>query len=106
MLKEERDSAFSILKVNQVFIKNKFGERNELMAMCNDLLGDSYMSHSDAFTAVSYYRKSLVIRKTIYKETHPRIAFSYSNIARYYSFKMEKDSALYFAKIAYNSFEK
>ena len=106
LLKEERDSAFSILKVNHSFIKNKFGERSELFAMCNDLLGDCYMSHSDAFTAVSYYRKSLVIRKTIYKETHPRIAFSYSNIARYYSFKMEKDSALYFAKIAYNSFLK
>ncbi len=104
LMKEERDSAFSILKANQVFIKNKFGERNELIAMCYDLLGDSYMSLSDAYAGVSHFRKSLDIRKTIYTENHPRIAFSYSNIARYYSFKIEKDSALYFAKIAYNSF--
>ena len=105
LLKEQNDSAITILKSCRNFIENRFGVQNELMALCNDQIGDYYMSLSDADAALLNYQKSLNIRNNLYNNNHPRVAFSLSNIARYYNFKIEKDSAFHYSEKAYKIFE-
>jgi hypothetical protein len=106
LLKEQGDSAMHFLKLNLAFIQNKFELQNELLAVCNDLMGEYYMSILDADAAMKYYQRSLNIRKYLYPHDHPRIAFSYSNYAKYYSFKIERDSALFYAELAYKLYLK
>jgi len=106
LIKEQNDSAFLVLKSNTQIIRSKFGERNEQLAICLDLLGDYYMALSDAEAALSNYRQSLKIRESIYNGNHPRIAYSFANIARFYNFKIEMDSAMLFAEKAYRIFSK
>ena len=105
LLKEQNDSAITILKTCRKYIENRFGNQNELMALCDDLIGDYYMALSDADAALLDYQQSLNIRNNLYNNNHPRVAFSLSNIARYYNFKIEKDSSLYYSEKAYKIFE-
>jgi len=105
LLIEQNDSAITILKSSRDFIENRFWDQNELMAQCNDLIGDYYMALSDADVALLYYKKSLNIRNNLYSNNHPRVAFSLSNLARYYNFKIEKDSAFHYSEKAYKIFE-
>ncbi len=101
---EQLDSTFNLIKFNEKFIQNKFGNNNELYATCKDLRGDYYMNFSDVETAVIIYRQALDIRNRIYAPNNPRVAYSLSNIARYYNFKITVDSAFIFADSAYQIF--
>lgn len=99
------NSAFTLLKSNHRLIQQKYGELNELMLVCNDLLGDCYMSISDAETAVKHYRYTLAIRSKIYDNGHQKISYSYANIARYHSFKINKDSAYFYSQKGIENFD-
>lgn len=106
LLTDKSDSAFSLLKSNRQQITKRYGTENELISICNDLLGDWYMSVSDAETALTYYQKSYKNRIGLYKPGHPHISFSLANLARYRNFKIDIDSALYYAEKAYIHFNK
>lgn len=72
-----------------------------LLADCYDVLGELRYYISDIVTAGQYFRKSLEIKERELKENDADLAFSYSNMGRYYNYTQQLDSAIIYTKKAY-----
>lgn len=72
----------------------------DLVAGYDDQLGKQYEQLGDIQTAEVYYRRSLEVRKKYYGEEDVRTAYSYSEIAGVFSFRIEVDSAWHYANRA------
>ncbi len=102
LILDRKDSALIFLEENRKLILKNFRKENELLASCDDLMGDVYLDYGDADEAKIYFDESLQTRLKLYGENDSRTAFSYSSIAAFYNFHPGegKDSAFYFAKRA------
>ncbi|MFZ7153203.1 MAG: CHAT domain-containing protein, partial [Bacteroidota bacterium] len=72
----------------------------DLFAGYEDQLGKQYEQLGNIQTAEVHYRKSLEARRKSYGEEDVRTAYSYSEIAGVFSFRIEIDSAWYYANLA------
>lgn len=101
-IKGNNNHALEHLEESRAIILNHIGKDCELLAQCDDLTGAAYHELDDIEKAVFYYRESLLIRLNLYGENDARTAFAYKNIAGYFSFKQQHDSAYYYAEKAMN----
>jgi len=76
------------------------------LSQCYDILGEIRYGISDIELAGVYFKKSLVLKKSLLKENDADLAFSYSNMGRYYNFTQQNDSAIFNTKVAYGIIEK
>lgn len=101
----KEENALYLLSQNKDFIEAKFGSENELMCSCLDLLGDYYMMLSDAEVARAIYYKSYAIRLKLFGSNSYQVAISLSRLAGYHNFKINKDSAYYLSREAYEIYK-
>ena len=71
-----------------------------LLSRHYNLLGKIYLSLYDIGIAYKYWNKSLLLIKKNYGANTIYLAENYSLLAKYYSFRIVKDSALFFANKA------
>lgn len=102
LLISRNDEASTILKNNEAFITSHWGKMNELYCVCVDLIGDYFMSFSDAEAARIYYDRVYQIRLKLFGQDDVHTAYSMAQIASYYNFKITMDSAFFFAQKAYS----
>lgn len=87
-------------KLLQKIKKLESSPKRDLLLLSHhyNLIGKIYHSQSDIDEAKMYWDKSLGILKTNYNLNNIQLAETYSLISKYYSFRIIKDSAYYFAK--------
>ncbi|MDQ3193146.1 MAG: CHAT domain-containing protein [Bacteroidota bacterium] len=97
ILLEQTELAKKSLKVNLLLIDKKM-LTEDIAVVTYDLLGELAYLRKDLEEAEENYLKSLEIRKKIYGEQDCRTALAYSRIAKYYNYRIVKDSALIYSK--------
>ena len=85
--------------ITELIIKKKY---HLLLAEAYDEIGELKYYISDVELAGSYFRKSLAIKIKCLKANDARLAFSLSNIGRYYNYVQETNLALIYTKKAYS----
>jgi CHAT domain-containing protein len=90
-------------KIIREIIKELTASKNYplLLAEAYDEIGELKYYISDSEVAGNYFKKSLAIKSKYLKPNDARLAFSLSNLGRYYNYVQQVELAIYYTRKAY-----
>ena len=90
---ERESDALTSVKTTEDLFSRGLLKDSLLFTQCLDIKGDIFYYQNDAYRCYESWLKGFTIRKRIYGESSPNLAFDYRNLCRYFNLKVEKDSA-------------